>query len=351
MEGTNGQFTAAAIFFGIGAALVLDEFALILHLQDVYWSRDGRTSVDAVFVAAAVAGLLVLGFNPLSMFEVAGWHHADSMSARIAVILLAVLNLALAVLVLLKGKLWTGLLGMFFTPLLVIGAIRLARPHSPWARWHYLGQARKMHRSWNGSAMSVGRSFRRICGCSMSSRVNRGSPATTRSTRNSTSRSTRPRRPHPKGSSTLGNRKLGSAAVRYFYDTEFIDNGRIIDLISIGVAAEDGREFYAVSAEFDPRSAGRWVRTHVLPKLPSPASPLWRSRRQIREDLEAFLGIDGPEPIELWAWVGAYDHVALCQLWGPMTSLPPQIPVSPGSCVRCGKTLAAPYATSPARHP
>ncbi len=117
--------------------------------------------------------------------------------------------------------------------------------------------------------------------------------------------------------------------MRYFYDTEFIDNGRIIDLISIGVVAEDGREYYAVSTEFDPESAGRWVRTHVLPKLPPPASPLWRSRRQIREDLETFLDLDGSasdEPIELWAWVGAYDHVALCQLWGPMTSLPPQIP-------------------------
>ena len=118
--------------------------------------------------------------------------------------------------------------------------------------------------------------------------------------------------------------------MRFFYDTEFIDNGRIIDLISIGVVAEDGREFYACSTEFDPESAGRWVRTHVLPKLPSPSSPLWRSRRQIREALEDFLGIDAPdieaEPIELWAWVGAYDHVALCQLWGPMTSLPPQIP-------------------------
>ena len=112
----------------------------------------------------------------------------------------------------------------------------------------------------------------------------------------------------------------------FFYDTEFIDNGRIIDLISIGVVAEDGREFYAVSTEFDPESAGRWVRNNVLPKLPSPASPLWRSRREIREGLEGFLGIDGDEPIELWAWVGAYDHVALCQLWGPMTSLPPQIP-------------------------
>ncbi len=146
-SGTVHQFTAAAIFFGIGAALVLDEFALILHLQDVYWSEDGRTSVDAVFVAVAVAGLLVLGFNPLSLFDVGIWRDADSTAARASVIVLAVLNLAFAVIVLLKGKLWTGLLGMFFTPLLLIGAVRLARPHSPWARWHYQDKPRKMHRS------------------------------------------------------------------------------------------------------------------------------------------------------------------------------------------------------------
>lgn len=146
-SGTVHQFTAAAIFFGIGSALVLDEFALILHLQDVYWSEDGRTSVDAVFVAVAVAGLLVLGFNPLSLFDVGIWRDADSTAARISVLLLAALNLVLAVLVLLKGKLWTGLLGMFFTPLLFIGAVRLARPHSPWARWHYQDKPRKMHRS------------------------------------------------------------------------------------------------------------------------------------------------------------------------------------------------------------
>jgi len=114
--------------------------------------------------------------------------------------------------------------------------------------------------------------------------------------------------------------------MRYFYDTEFIDDGRTIDLISIGVAAEDGREYYAISTEFDPDRAGRWVRKHVLPKLPSPASKLWRSRRQIREELEDFFGIDRDEPIELWAWVGAYDHVVLCQLWGPMTELPQAIP-------------------------
>ena len=68
------------------------------------------------------------------------------------------------------------------------------------------------------------------------------------------------------------------------------------------------------------------MRTNVLPKLPSPSSQLWRSRKQIRSDLEDFFGIDGDEPIELWAWVGAYDHVVLCQLWGPMTALPPAIP-------------------------
>jgi len=147
VDGGVREFTVAAVFFGIGAALVLDEFALILHLEDVYWSEDGRTSVDAVFVAVAVAGLLVMGFNPLSLFDVGIWRDADSVAARVTVIALAVLNLALAVVVLLKGKLWTGLLGMFFTPLLFIGAIRLARPHAPWARWHYQDKPRKMRRS------------------------------------------------------------------------------------------------------------------------------------------------------------------------------------------------------------
>jgi hypothetical protein len=114
--------------------------------------------------------------------------------------------------------------------------------------------------------------------------------------------------------------------MRYFYDTEFIEDGRTIDLISIGVAAEDGREYYAVSSEFNPERAGSWVRSHVLPKLPSPASQLWRSRAQIRSELETFFDIDGDDRIELWAWIAAYDHVVLCQLWGPMTHLPPALP-------------------------
>jgi hypothetical protein len=147
VDGGVPEFTAAAIFFGIGAALVLDEFALILHLQDVYWSEDGRTSVDAVFAAVAVAGLLILGFNPLSFFDVGIWRENHSVWARAAVVAIALLTLLLAVIVLLKGKVWTGLVGMFITPLLFIGAIRLSRPHAPWARWRYADRPKRMHRS------------------------------------------------------------------------------------------------------------------------------------------------------------------------------------------------------------
>ena len=114
--------------------------------------------------------------------------------------------------------------------------------------------------------------------------------------------------------------------VRYFYDCEFIEDGTTIDLVSIGVVAEDGREFYAVSTEFDPERAGWWVRRNVLPMLPPPSSPLNLSRRQIRDRLLDFLVPTPDTSPELWAWIGAYDHVALCQLWGPMTALPRSLP-------------------------
>jgi hypothetical protein len=141
------EFTVAAVFFGVGAALVLDEFALVLHLSDVYWSEDGRTSVDAVFAAVAVAGLLILGFNPLSFFDLSMWRNDHTIQARVGVVIFAVLTLALAVVVLLKGKVWTGLVGMFVPPLLFVGALRLSRPHAPWARWRYTKKPRKMHRA------------------------------------------------------------------------------------------------------------------------------------------------------------------------------------------------------------
>ncbi|KKB98716.1 hypothetical protein [Mycolicibacter arupensis] len=139
-------FSLAAIAFGIGAALVLDEYALILHLSDVYWEEDGRASVDAVFAATAVTGLLVLGFHPLT-FLVGTWHDTSSLLIRLGVFVGLVTALPLGVMVLLKGKVWTGLIGMFFFPLLVVGAVRLSRPHAPWARWRYLPDQPRLRRA------------------------------------------------------------------------------------------------------------------------------------------------------------------------------------------------------------
>ena len=125
-----------------------------------------------------------------------------------------------------------------------------------------------------------------------------------------------------------GGRAEGPAypcPVRFFYDCEFIEDGRTVDLVSIGVVDEAGREFYAVSTEFDAGRAGPWVRQHVLPQLPPPADPSWCSRAAIRDGLLSFLTGRGGG-IELWAWFAAYDHVALAQLWGSMPALPSAIP-------------------------
>ena len=113
--------------------------------------------------------------------------------------------------------------------------------------------------------------------------------------------------------------------MRFFYDCEFIEDGRTIDLVSIGMLAEDGREYYGVSTEFDPERANPWVRRNVLEQLPSPSATVWRSREQIRADLLEFMVMPG-ERIELWAWMAGYDHVCLAQLWGDMRVLPRAIP-------------------------
>lgn len=113
--------------------------------------------------------------------------------------------------------------------------------------------------------------------------------------------------------------------MRYFYDTEFIEDGATIELISIGIVAEDGREYYAVSTDFDSARANPWVRENVLAKLPAKGEPQWKPLARIRDEVHAFLSA-GHTPPELWAWVGAYDHVVLAQLWGDMAGLPKNLP-------------------------
>jgi hypothetical protein len=138
--------SGAAALFGLGTALVLDEFALILHLRDVYWTSAGRLSVDAVFVAAGVTVLLLLGIVP-SVVPSPTDKHASAWEAVASLTLSVLVTFILAAITLLKGKIWTGLFGLFLFPLLIVGAIRLARPGSPWARWRYQRRPRKRARA------------------------------------------------------------------------------------------------------------------------------------------------------------------------------------------------------------
>ncbi|MGB2720815.1 MAG: hypothetical protein WBG53_25790 [Rhodococcus sp. (in: high G+C Gram-positive bacteria)] len=147
VDGSESVGAVLAAIFGIGAALVLDEFALIFYLRDVYWSEQGRTSVDAVFAAVAFTGLLLLGFHPLELLSPADFRADPDPWVRGTVVVLALANLALGVIVLLKGKIWTGLLGLFVLPILVLAAVRLSRPSAPWARWRYTTRPKKMERA------------------------------------------------------------------------------------------------------------------------------------------------------------------------------------------------------------
>jgi hypothetical protein len=118
--------------FGCGAALVLDEYALWLNLRDVYWAEEGRRSIDAVIVAAALAGMIALG-APFWGRVISG---ADPAGGALIVAYHAV-SFVSAVVCLLKGKLTTGVVGFLLWPVGLIGAIRLAEPNSIWARRLY----------------------------------------------------------------------------------------------------------------------------------------------------------------------------------------------------------------------
>lgn len=157
--------------------------------------------------------------------------------------------------------------------------------------------------------------------------------------------------------------------MKYFYDTEFIDDGHIIELISIGIVAGDGREYYAVNQDVsqDRILQSTWLRDNVWPSLPTRAltqhEELILGARQFRPPAQAPLATDlyyrlgaidteAPEvkhktviadevrdfilqpagneiraDVELWADYAAYDHVALAQLFGPMIALPHGIPM------------------------
>lgn len=139
--------------------------------------------------------------------------------------------------------------------------------------------------------------------------------------------------------------------MKIYYDTEFLEDGHTIDLISIGMVAEDGRELYLVNEgiEIDPLYSRighhRWLMANVIPHLPlRKRDPIKQpecqypgrfyldstdncvvSLRYIRNAVRDFI-LATPDP-ELWAWYGAYDHVVLAQLFGPMVNLPKGVPM------------------------
>ncbi|GAA3844665.1 hypothetical protein ACFS5L_00025 [Streptomyces phyllanthi] len=122
-----------AVLFGVGVGLMLDEFALILHLDDVYWTEQGRKSVEMVVLTAALVGLVLCGFLPFGVNDL----DEEELEGRGSAILGVALNFFFALLALSKGKARIALFGAIVPFLAVIGAIRLARPGSPWAKRFY----------------------------------------------------------------------------------------------------------------------------------------------------------------------------------------------------------------------
>lgn len=117
-----------AIGFGVGAGLTLDEFALWIHLDDVYWAEQGRQSLDAVICATSFAALVVLGTQPFGLDD------PDSITGSVLVVAIV---LGLACISFAKGRVFLGVIGLFVPIAGIIGAIRLARPNSLWARRRY----------------------------------------------------------------------------------------------------------------------------------------------------------------------------------------------------------------------
>jgi hypothetical protein len=128
-----GWRSVAGVLIGIGVSLVLDEFALILHLQDVYWTGEGQVSVEAVSLTAACLGLALVGFSPFGVSDVNG----VELSFRLSATAIFIVDGVLALVCVFKGKYRAALFGLFLPPVAVVGAFRLARPKSMWARRRY----------------------------------------------------------------------------------------------------------------------------------------------------------------------------------------------------------------------
>jgi hypothetical protein len=108
-------------------------------------------------------------------------------------------------------------------------------------------------------------------------------------------------------------------------DTEFDEDGKTIELISIGLCSDEGHEYEAVSREFDPLHCNGWVKEHVLSKLPPPGDARWKPRAQIRDEIVELVKSGASAP-KFYGYYADYDWVVFCQLFGRMVDLPPDFP-------------------------
>jgi hypothetical protein len=127
----NSPWTEICAFaFGIGAGLTIDEFALWVYLDDVYWAKEGRSSIDATVIAAALMMLALLGFTPFTIED-------GSIESILGTALSALFVFGLVAICFAKGRILHGAIGFFIFPIALYGACRLGKPHSAWARRRY----------------------------------------------------------------------------------------------------------------------------------------------------------------------------------------------------------------------
>jgi hypothetical protein len=129
-----------AVIFGAGAAFILDEFALSVHLRDVYWTSAGRSSIEVSLMWVLLGALLLVGLSPFGI-------HDSSEGPRIVGFVVVAVSIVLSVVTCLKGKLTLGLLSIFLPPVGLVAAIRLARPGSVWASVFYRDRPGKRRRA------------------------------------------------------------------------------------------------------------------------------------------------------------------------------------------------------------
>ena len=129
-----------AIVFGVGAAFILDEFALTVHLRDVYWTPEGRHSIEVSLMWVLLGLLLLVGISPFGI-------HDSTEFPRVVGFTLVAVSIVLSIVTCLKGKLTLGLISIFLPPVGVVAAIRLARPGSVWASVFYRGNPEKYARA------------------------------------------------------------------------------------------------------------------------------------------------------------------------------------------------------------